>query len=324
VVESRSWLEPTLSNQSSMKSDGGKGQVTAELDGVRLDKVLPALFPDLSRTRARSLIQRGAVRVNGRRLKVASRGLKTGDRVQWVDDPVVAKMPSKGLDIVHWGPGYVVVRKEPNQLVQGSPAGDQGSLERLLRPEVQAKSKVPAKKRPGKGKREGARSSLHVVHRLDGPAQGLVVFATHKSMAAHLSRQLQDRTLHRVYWALVEGIPSALKGTIDMPLSKVSGGRVYVDPAGREARTRWRALKVFPTLNLSLLELTLETGRTHQIRAHLAEVIGPIVGDHRYGARGWSGLRLAAVELSFHQLNGKLVEFRKSPPDSFFSENLTP
>ena len=270
----------------------------------------------------RELIQRGAVRVNGKRLKVASRQVKEGDSVQWTDDPAVAKAPVHSLEIVKWGTGYVVVRKHPNQLVQGSPSGDQGSLERLLRTELQTRAREKRKAEGRHPKKNGPSPTLHVVHRLDAPAQGLVVFATKKEMAANLSKQLQERTLHRVYWALIEGVPASWTGTIDLPLTKLEGGRVRVDRAGRDARTRWRALRVYPESNLSLLELTLETGRTHQIRAHLAEVMGPIVGDRRYGAKSGKGLRLAAVELSFKGMGGEQAHFRKEPPASFFSHHL--
>lgn len=290
-----------------------KGKVPKTHEGERLDKVLASLFPELSRTLARKLIGRGAVRVNGTRVRVASRAMSPGDLIQCVDDPRVEEKSENPLDVVHWGQGFVVVRKVPGQLVQGTRGGDVGTLERLLRETLRDPKHE-----------HGPVENIHVVHRLDAGAQGLVVVATEKKTASVLTAQLQEKSLHRVYWALVEGIPEENEGVIDLPLGPVIEGKVEVDNGGRESRTHWRVLRTYGPEDLSLLELRLETGRSHQIRVHLAESIAPILGDWRYGAeREVRGLRLAAVELAFYDKRRKKHSFVLEPLPSFFPHNLS-
>ena len=288
-----------------------KGRVPKDLDGERLDKAMAALEESLSRGQARKLLQRGAVRVNGKRVRTASRPVRAGNQVEWVNDKRDAERMVHGLEIVEQAADYAVCFKAPGQLVQGTKSSDEGTLERLLNRRLNPK---------GRAREGGPRA--RVVHRLDSVAQGLVVLAFTREMAAHLQRQIMDRSLQRIYWALIGGIPTRQKGTIRVSLSSLSDGRVWPYPHGRNAVTHWRLLRSFPGRNLALVECSLETGRTHQIRAHMAEEIFPIAGDWRYGSDLTCPVGLAAVELSFEGLDGNRCVYRREPDLSFFSEHF--
>ncbi len=286
-----------------------RGTVGADLDGARLDKGIAALFGDLSRTKARKVIGAGGVRVNGKRVRVSSREVHTGDRIDVVIDERFESATEPPPNVILEGEGFVVVYKRAGQLVQGTEGGDKGTLERSVTQWLAARSGV---------RRAGEKAYL--VHRLDAAARGLLVVATGQGAARVLSEQLQDKSLRRTYWALVEGIPCEAQGTIDLPLGRPVDGRVEVDENGRDARSHWRVLRSYGEQGISLLEVRLETGRTHQIRAHLAAEIGAIVGDWRYGAfYKAKGLRLASVELEFKAPDGSMVSVREEPRDSFFS-----
>lgn len=281
-------------------------KIPEQMAGERLDKAIAALCDGVSRTLARKLLGVGAVRVDGLRCRRVSAQVEAGAWLELTVDPgALAADVSSGVDVVKQGGGWVVVAKRPGQHVQGTAGGDEGTVLRAL------------ERRSDRG------SAPLLVHRLDAPASGLVLVATRRDIAAALSEQLRARTVVRSYVALVDGIPEHGSGTIELPLRKVARGLMAVDPTGMEARTRFAVVATYPSLGRSLLRATLDTGRMHQIRVHLAHAVASIVGDRRYGrASAGARLRLHAERLRFRDPStGKPVEVTL-PPDPGFWDGL--
>jgi 23S rRNA pseudouridine1911/1915/1917 synthase len=160
-----------------------------------------------------------------------------------------------------------------------------------------------------------------IVHRLDRFASGILVFAKSEGIKEALQAQFQKHTVDRKYWAIVEGAVANPKGTIATRLAENSAGRMHstAEPeAGKHAVTHYRVVSRFPSV--TALEITLETGRKNQIRAHLAEMGHPIVGDRSYGSTTdpLKRLGLHAFTLGFqHPAKGKRLVFRSDPPPEF-------
>jgi 23S rRNA pseudouridine1911/1915/1917 synthase len=159
-----------------------------------------------------------------------------------------------------------------------------------------------------------------IVHRLDQDTSGLLVVALSPAAWPPLRRAMARHEVERTYLALVHGIPEAATGTIEAPLGRDPRrrGRVRVDVAGRAARTHYRCLSTWPGRDLSLLELRLETGRTHQIRVHLAAIGHPVVADTRYGRDDGLAPRtfLHAARLKFiHPITGAEVVVESPLPE---------
>ncbi|ASU83433.1 RNA pseudouridine synthase [Nocardiopsis gilva YIM 90087] len=296
-----------MSDQRSMPVPDG-------LEGDRLDAAIARMF-GLSRTRAAELIVDGNVLVNG-----GAAG--KSDRVQagsWLDvtlpppptAPVPRPEPVPGLGIVYEDSDIIVVDK-PIGVVAHPTVGWTGPtvLEGLLASGVQLTTS-------GAAERQG------IVHRLDANTTGLMVLAKSEAAYSVLKRAFKERTVDKRYHTLVQGHPDPLRGTIDAPIDRhPSGdGRFAVVAGGRPSVTHYDTLEAFRAA--SLLEIKLETGRTHQIRVHMAAMRHPCVGDYLYGAdptladrlnvrRQW----LHAVRLGFdHPTQGRLMEFESPYPD---------
>jgi 23S rRNA pseudouridine1911/1915/1917 synthase len=280
--------------------------IPPELQGERLDKAVASLCDGVSRTLARKLLQAGAVRLDGKRCRTASRIVAPGERLEATVDPAgFSAERAEAPRVVGQGRGYIVIDKPPGQLSQGTAAGDEGTALRAVERLVADSA--------------GQGAGVWTVHRLDAAASGLLVFATSKRAAADLSSQLQQHTARRGYLALIGGIPRTRAGVIDAPLRKVGSGRVVVDPEGQPAISRWLVVATYPDRELSLLRVELETGRMHQIRAHLAHALFPIVGDDRYGsARRGERLRLHAERLRFRTPAG-VVDLALAPDAGFWA-----
>jgi 23S rRNA pseudouridine1911/1915/1917 synthase len=247
--------------------------------GTRLDRYLARALPGLSRTRAQTLIERGAVRVAGRTAKPA-RLLEAGQLVE-MDEPAPAEAQSSRLPrseaiavpIVYEDAYLLVVDKPAGLVVHPAPGHPSGTLVNALLDRV-APAEHGAAYRPG------------IVHRLDKDTSGLMVVARDETTLAHLAAQMKRHSTIKRYLALVEGHMPVPEGVIEAPIGRDPRQRqrmalVSVAGGGREARTRFRVLREHK--GRSLLELQLETGRTHQIRVHLAGVGHPVVGDATYG-----------------------------------------
>jgi 23S rRNA pseudouridine1911/1915/1917 synthase len=296
--------------------------------GVRLDRVLQAQAPDLSRTRLQALIASGRVRVTGGRPKAAHR-LREGARVT-VDvpppEPLALTPEPIPLDVVYEDADLLVVNKPAGLVVHPGAGHRTGTLVHALLAHCgPALSGIGGARRPG------------IVHRLDRGTSGLLVVA--KADAAHLplARQLKARTVERRYLALVHGPVPQAEGVIETPIGRDPRDRLRmaVRPpgAGRLALTRYRVLERFARPGpVTLLEATLGTGRTHQIRVHLAHLGLPVVGDRTYRRRGpappdadfaahvagLGGQALHAAVLGFaHPASGVWLHFEAPPPPAF-------
>jgi 23S rRNA pseudouridine1911/1915/1917 synthase len=278
------------------------------LDGERLDAALARMF-GLSRTQAQDLVGNGAVLIDGSRPAKSDR-VRAGD---WLDVtlppppvPLAARPePVPGLGIVYEDADIVVVDKPLGVAAHPTP-GWSGPT--VLQGLLAAGHTVATS---GAAERQG------IVHRLDAGTTGMMVVAKSEPAYSALKQAFRERTVDKRYHALVQGHPDPLRGTIDAPIGRhPSGdGRFAIVSDGRPSITHYDTLEAFR--GASLLDVKLETGRTHQIRVHMAAVRHPCVGDRLYGADpvltqrlGLSRQWLHAVKLGFaHPADGRRVEF---------------
>ncbi|GAC1344465.1 MAG: RluA family pseudouridine synthase [Candidatus Dormibacteria bacterium] len=283
------------------------GMATETGEGQRLD-LRVAERAQLSRAAAQTLIGAGLVLVNGRRGRPGQR-LRDLDVVEVFDPPVAETVASAGpsvdLRIVAEDAWLAVVDKPAGLVVHPAPGHPTGTLADGLRQRGDTWSRAGGAERPG------------IVHRLDRFTSGLLVVA--KTEAAHqaLSAQLADRSLGRDYWALVRGVLREDTGEIDAPIGRDPGNRqrMRVLDAGRPAHTDFRVVERCPAT--TVLDVSLRTGRTHQIRVHLASISRPLVGDSVYGSARESGRpALHARRLRFlHPADNGPREYTSALPD---------
>jgi len=285
------------------------------LDGERLDRVV-ALLTGLPRARVAELVEAGNVRVGGTVGGSRARRVVEGDVVEVdlpPDDPETprpAPDPAVAFDVVHADEHLIVIDKPAGLVVHPGAGNLEGTLVNGVLARFPDVAEVGDRGRPG------------VVHRLDRGTSGLLVVARTPAAHASLVAQLRARVVERAYVALAWGSFEAPAGLIDAPVGRaeVDRTRMAVSARGREARTRYHVRRSFthPT-ELALVECRLETGRTHQIRVHLAAIGHPVVGDARYrGARPSVPLSrpfLHAYRLAFdHPTTGARVEHEVALP----------
>ena len=280
--------------------------------GVRLDAFLSA-DGALTRSQAARLIAEGRVRVNGKPAAKSAR-LSGGETVT-VDVPQLREtaLPPQDipLDVVYEDDDVIVVNKPTGLVVHPAPGHPDGTLvNALLHHCGDSLSGIGGEKRPG------------IAHRIDRDTSGLIIAA--KNDAAHLalSAQLKDHSLSRTYECLVTGNMKQDSGTVDAPIGRSSADRkkMAVVPTGRRAVTHWEVVARYP--GVTHLRCRLETGRTHQIRVHMAHIGHPILGDTVYGAKkpvpGLTGQCLHATGLRFvHPRTGEPVELHCPLPPEF-------
>ncbi len=258
-------------------------RVPASLDGVRVDKAV-SLVADLSRATVNALVQEGRVRIDGTTVRSRSTALRLGQELE-VDrpepEPPAAPTGDPGVDfeVVYEDPDIVVADKPAGVVVHPGAGHHTGTLVQGLLARYPELGSVAAAvgadpDRPG------------IVHRLDRGTSGLLVVARTPDAYRSLVDQLSRRQVARTYRALVFGTVEGTTGVIDAPVGRSASSptRMAVSRKGKEARTRYHVDQRFtgpaPT---TLVTATLETGRTHQIRVHLAAIGHPVVGDEAYG-----------------------------------------
>jgi 23S rRNA pseudouridine1911/1915/1917 synthase len=294
-------------------------EVPPELAGERVDRAVAGLL-GLSRAEVATLVEQAAVRVGGKPVGARSRRVAAGERIE-VEAPApggrawLAPDPSVVVPVVHLDDHVIVVDKPAGLVVHPGAGRSTGTLAAglLFRfPELQ---RVGDPARPG------------IVHRLDRLTSGLLVVARTEVAYRSLVAQLSGRSVERRYLALVRGVPEGEAGLVDAPIGRSARHptRMAVAGRGREARTRYRVLCRFAfPLATSLLECTLETGRTHQLRVHLAAIGSPVLGDADYrGATSAIRLRrpfLHATRLAFdHPVSGHRLRFSSRLPDELLA-----
>jgi 23S rRNA pseudouridine1911/1915/1917 synthase len=301
--------------------------VPASLDGVRVDKAV-ALMADLSRSVVNELVASGRVRVDGTVVRSRSTALRLGQElvVDQGDDPgpgLIEGDPSVAFEVVYDDDDLIVVDKPAGLIVHPGAGHRSGTLVQGLvarYPELRTVGQEAGTDpdRPG------------IVHRLDRGTSGLMVVARTADAYHSLVAQLGARTVSRHYRALVLGTVEGESGLVDAPIGRSvsSPTRMSVSRKGKEARTRYRVEQRFGQPGpCTLVTATLETGRTHQIRVHLAAIGHPVVGDAVYSqARSLSGTTLTrpflhAYQLSFdHPGTGQPVSWSSALPEDLATQ----
>jgi 23S rRNA pseudouridine1911/1915/1917 synthase len=292
-----------------MGTDSGQSDlvvVPSSLDGERVDRAISTVT-GMSRRIASSLVAAGGVTVDGRQVRQRSRKVRTGERLAVADDVLADVLSESGelppgpgsgvgtktgaeqgsgpeeiaFTVVHSDDQVIIVDKPPNLVVhhgaghRGGTLAD-GLLARFPDLESLVDGDVSERGRAG------------IVHRLDKGTSGLMVVARTPEAVRSLTEQLRTRTAGRVYIALVAGDVVHEKGVVDAPVGRSArvATRMAVTPRGKPARTAYRVIERFEgSPSSTLVEATLETGRTHQVRVHMASIGHPVGGDDRYGEK---------------------------------------
>ena len=288
--------------------------IIAEESGERIDALLARTIEDLSRSAAQRLIEQGAVLIEGRAVQKNTR-CQAGDRITVAIptteeiDLVPQDLP---LDVMYEDDDLIVVNKARGMVVHPAPGHPDGTLvNALLWHCGDSLSGIGGEKRPG------------IVHRIDKDTSGLLIVAKNDFAHQALSAQLADRSLSRVYEAVVRGRLREESGIIDRPIGRHPTDRkrmAIVERTGRPAVTHWEVLTRYN--GYTQIRCRLETGRTHQIRVHMASIGHPLLGDGVYGApspeKGLEGQCLHARELKFvHPRTGEHVHLVTELPTWF-------
>jgi 23S rRNA pseudouridine1911/1915/1917 synthase len=310
-------------------------QVASDAAADRLDRVLARAFGDLSRSRLQALVRDGRVKVAGAVVRESSARVQPGAEIV-LEIPAAAPAEPRGepiaLAVVYEDEDIVVIDKPAGLVVHPAAGHDSGTLVNALIAHCgESLSGIGGVKRPG------------IVHRLDKDTSGLLVVAktdrAHRGLAAQFADHGRTGALERAYIALVWGVPDPTRGVVDGAIARSSANRekmaVVADDRGRHARTHYAVEAVFGPAKepvASFLRCTLETGRTHQIRVHMAKIGHPLLGDESYGAgfktkavrlspearealRGLGRQALHAAVLGFeHPLSGENLHFESEPP----------
>jgi 23S rRNA pseudouridine1911/1915/1917 synthase len=286
-------------------------ELTAEESGQRLDKYLAGEMTDLSRRRIKELVQAGEVLVNGKKSKVSYK-VQKGDLIQVTVlplEPLKLEAENIPLDIVYEDEDIIVVNKPQGMVVHPAAGHPSHTLVNALLYHTRDLADSPEGFRPG------------IVHRIDKDTSGLLMVAKNAAARESLEKQLAAKSNKRQYLAIVHGNFAEEEGTIDAPIGRNPKDRkqMAVVEKGKSAVTHFKVLEQYQ--GYSLVECQLETGRTHQIRVHMAYIGHPLAGDPLYGPRKTlpgHGQFLHAKTLGFEQPStGEWLEFSVQPPEIF-------
>ncbi len=286
----------------------------ADRAGERADAFLARSVEGLTRSAAQRLLEEGAVVCGGKAWKKNSKTAPGDEVTVTVPDPQPVDVVPQNipLDVVYEDGDVIVINKPVGMVVHPAPGHPDGTLvNALLYHCGDSLSGINGQLRPG------------IVHRIDRDTSGLIIAAKNDRAHLALAEQLQDHSLARVYEAVAVGNLRADSGTVDAPIGRhpVDRKKMAIDPGnGRAAVTHWSVLARYP--GCTHVECRLETGRTHQIRVHLASIGHPLLGDVVYGSKkpypGLAGQCLHARKLKFiHPATGKPVELECPLPDWF-------
>ncbi|MCR5626905.1 MAG: RluA family pseudouridine synthase [Lachnospiraceae bacterium] len=286
--------------------------VGEEAEGLRIDKCIAEQYEDITRSFINKVIKNGGVLINGKVVK-ASKEVKLSDHVsiELPEGESLEVLPEDiPLDILYEDSDVLVVNKPKGMVVHPSPGHYSGTLVNALLYHIKDLSGINGVMRPG------------IVHRIDKDTTGSLIICKNDKAHISLSAQLADHSLNRLYVAIVNGNFKEDEGTVDAPLARSTNDRkkMAVTMGGRRAVTHYKVIERFG--NYTCIECKLETGRTHQIRVHMAHIGHPVLGDTVY-SKGNSpfhteGQTLHARTLGFiHPTTGEYVETNAPLPEYF-------
>lgn len=285
--------------------------VTANDQSKRIDKLLTDIIEDASRSQIQGWLKDAIVLVDGKAVK-SNYKVQEGETITWsVPEPEAMDILPENIDvdIVFEDEDVIVVNKPSGMVIHPSAGHYSGTLVNALLYHCNDLSGINGVERPG------------IVHRIDKDTSGLLMVAKNDKAHKSLAEQLSKKTVERKYEAIVHGEIPHEYGTVDAPIGRDPKDRqkMAVVDDGREAVTHFRVLRHFT--NFTLVECTLETGRTHQIRVHMRYIDHPLAGDPKYGPRKTlelDGQALHAKSLGFeHPRTGEWMKFEVEPPAIF-------
>lgn len=280
--------------------------------GTRIDKYLSEVFVNKSRSFIQGLIEKDSIKVN-KKITKSNYKLKSFDEIEVIfNEPEVLKVDAEDipLNILYEDKDVVIVNKEQGMVVHPAPGNYNGTLVNALLFHCKDLSSINGIIRPG------------IVHRIDKDTSGVLVIAKNDEAHNKLSEQLKDHSMKREYYALVEGRIKNDKGTIDKPLARNKKDRLKIGIVedGKKAVTHYEVIERYN--GYTLIKCILETGRTHQIRVHMASIGFPLIGDPLYGFKKQKfklkGQMLHAKTLGFvHPTKNEYIEFTTELPKYF-------
>ncbi len=282
-------------------------------DGIRLDKAIAELDPDISRMTVQKLIEDDKILVNGKKEK-ASYKVKINDKIIIeFEKPKESKLKAEEipLNVIYEDNDIIIINKEKGMVVHPGNGNPDGTLANAIMARCKdSLSGIGGEIRPG------------IVHRIDKDTSGIIIVAKNDKAHLNISEQIKEHKTTKTYLALVRGRVKENEATIDMPIgrSKKDRKKMAVDKDGKKAVTHFKVLKRYS--DCTLLEVVIETGRTHQIRVHLSEIGYPIIGDYTYsnGKNRFDveGQMLHAYKIKFkHPTTNKEVEYTAELPKYF-------
>lgn len=289
--------------------------VSKEENNNRIDMYLSKKYEDISRVAIQRLIEEEKILVNGRKTK-SSYKVKENDSITIEEEKpkeIALKAQDIPVEVIYEDEDIIVVNKPKGLVVHPANGNPDGTLVNAIMAICKdTLSGIGGEIRPG------------IVHRIDKDTSGILVIAKNDKAHINLSEQIKNHEVKKVYIALVRGIVKENEATIKMPIGRSTKDRkkMAVTEKGKEAITHFKVLKRYPEDNCTLLEVRIETGRTHQIRVHLAQIGYPIIGDTTYssGKNKWGieGQCLHAKSLEFkHPITEKIMYLEAELPKYF-------
>ncbi len=288
-------------------------KLVVDVGDVRLDAYIAKMKSDISRTMIQKLIEEGNILVNGKSKKISYK-VQIGDEIE-LNIPEAKEIELKAenipVEVVYEDNDIIVVNKPKGMVVHPANGNPDGTLVNAIMAMCKdSLSGIGGEIRPG------------IVHRLDKDTSGLLIVAKNDKAHINMSEQIKNREVKKIYIALVRGVVSENEATINMPIGRSTKDRkkMAVRKDGKEAVTHFKVLKRYN--KYTLLEVKIDTGRTHQIRVHMAEIGHPVVGDMVYSNGknefGVEGQMLHAKSLDFkHPITGKQMHLEAELPEYF-------